>query len=148
MAPSVTPEVAAEFGPTVRDGFVPGETVPVRPWCDPGPPPGPDPPGFAGPVALCNGWSSPPAVSDAGLANMACAPTYTATEATAVSITPPTAVTAVWPPRNDLVADQAAPRLAPAPAAPPEDRYAAPAPPSRSGARIAASPELTSVSSR
>ncbi len=95
VAPSVTPDVGAVLGPLVRDGSVPGESVPVRPWREPGPPPGPDPPGLAGPVALCSGRSSPPAVSEAGFASMAWAPTYTATEATAVSITPPTAVTAV-----------------------------------------------------
>ena len=92
--PAVAGDVAAVVGPTDSDGPVPGERVPVRPWwVRPGPFPGW--PGFAGPLALWSGWSRPPAVSDAGLASMAWAPTYTATEATAVSMTPPTAVTAV-----------------------------------------------------
>ena len=70
-------------------------------------------------------------------------------------MTPPTAVIAVWPPSHVLVAFHVVERPAPAtPAMPPAaappvlERYAAPAVPSRSGARRADRPELTSVSSR
>ena len=65
-------DVGAVLGPAVGEETEPGVSVAARPGCVR---PGRDWPGCAGPLTLWSGWSREPAVSDAGFASMAWAPT-------------------------------------------------------------------------